>query len=116
NFVLQFCPTNPAEREVRARFAKLGIDAEGDFDAASLSAETRQAIMEGIADAWEEFAQYKKAELDTGKRTSADAFGTRAHMAGRYIDRMAGTVLGIYGNSKEEALYPAYFADSAGEL
>ncbi|MCB1008299.1 MAG: DUF1214 domain-containing protein [Acidobacteria bacterium] len=28
---------------------------------------------------------------------------------------MASAVLGIYGNSKEEALYPAYYVDSAGE-
>lgn len=28
---------------------------------------------------------------------------------------MAAAVLGIYGNSKEEALYPAYFVDSTGQ-
>jgi hypothetical protein len=28
---------------------------------------------------------------------------------------MAGAVLGIYGNSKEEAVYPIYFIDAAGE-
>lgn len=28
---------------------------------------------------------------------------------------MAGAVLGIYGNSREEAIYPAYFIDSTGQ-
>ena len=28
---------------------------------------------------------------------------------------MAGAVLGIYGNSKEEAMYPAYYTDAAGQ-
>jgi hypothetical protein len=28
---------------------------------------------------------------------------------------MAGAVFGIYGNSKEEAMYPAYFVDAAGQ-
>jgi hypothetical protein len=28
---------------------------------------------------------------------------------------MSGAVLGIYGNSKEEAMYPAYFSDSTGQ-
>ena len=29
--------------------------------------------------------------------------------------RMAGAVLGIYGNSKEEAIYPVYFVDADGQ-
>ena len=33
NFVLRFCPTNPAETELMARFAKLGLGAHGTFDA-----------------------------------------------------------------------------------
>jgi hypothetical protein len=28
---------------------------------------------------------------------------------------MSGAVLGIYGNAKEEAIYPVYFVDAAGE-
>ena len=28
---------------------------------------------------------------------------------------MTGAVLGIYGNSKEEAMYPAYYVDAAGQ-
>lgn len=31
-----------------------------------------------------------------------------------YLYRMAGAVLGIYGNSKQEAIYPAFSNDSAG--
>ena len=46
-------------------------------------------------------------------RTSADAFGTRDFLNGRYLDRMSGAVLGIYGNSKAEAIYPVYFVDEA---
>lgn len=114
NFVLQFCPTHPSEKDLRERFTKLGIGSSNPFDATKLSAEVRTAVEEGIADAWKEFADYKRNELDTGKRTSADGFGTRAHMKG-YIDRMSAAILGIYGNSKEEALYPVYFADSDGQ-
>jgi hypothetical protein len=32
-----------------------------------------------------------------------------------YAYRMAGAVLGIYANSKEEAMYPAYTVDSEGK-
>ena len=115
NFILQFCPTNPIETELRERFTKIGIEPGKAFDAAALTPEMRKAIEEGMADAWAEFESYKKNEIDTGKVSSADGFGTRAFLDGRYLDRMASAVLGIYGNSKEEALYPAYFVDADGQ-
>jgi hypothetical protein len=68
-----------------------------------------------MSDAWEEFADFKKAEVDTGKRTSADGFGTREYLKNDYLARMSSAVLGIYGNSKEEAFYPVYFVDAAGQ-
>jgi hypothetical protein len=114
NFTLQFCPTVPSEEELRARFAKLGIAPGKPFDAAKLSPELRQAVLDGMADAWKELEEFKKTSADTGKVTSGDVFGTRAFLKNNYLYRMAGAVLGIYGNSKEEAMYPAYFVDDAG--
>ena len=72
----------------------------------------RKAIADGMADAWAAFKSYKETELDTGKTTSADGFGTREFLNGDYMDRMAAAVLGIYGNSKDEAIYPVYFVDA----
>jgi hypothetical protein len=115
DFVLRFCPTHPTETELRARFGKIGIGAEQRFDAASLSPETRKAFEDGMADAWKTFADFKKTQLDTEKRTSGDLFGTRAYLKNDYLGRMAAAVLGIYGNSKDEALYPAYFVDANGQ-
>lgn len=34
---------------------------------------------------------------------------------GTYLYRMTGAALGVYGNSREEALYPAYAADATGQ-
>lgn len=113
DFVLQFAPTNPAETEIRARFAKLGIDGHGTFDAKKLSPELTKAVEAGMADAWAAFKTYKETEVDTGKQSSADGFGTRQFLNGNYMGRMSGAVLGIYGNSKDEALYPAYFVDAS---
>ena len=113
NFVLQFCPPNPAETEIMARFAKLGIGPHGTFDAKALSPEMLKAVEDGMADAWATFKEYKETELDTGKRTSADAFGAREFLNGDYLARFTAAVLGIYGNSKDEAIYPVYFTDSA---
>jgi hypothetical protein len=33
-----------------------------------------------------------------------------------YMARMASAVLGIYGNTKDEAMYPAYFRDADGDM
>jgi hypothetical protein len=112
NFILQYCPTNSIENAIMARFAKIGVGAGKSFDANSLTPEMQKALQDGMADAWTAFGELKETELDTGKRSSADAFGTREALDGRYIDRMSGAVLGIYGNSKQEAIYPAYFIDA----
>jgi hypothetical protein len=112
DFALQFAPVNPAEIEIRARFAELGLDGTGTFDAKKLSPELTQAVEAGMADAWATFKTYKETEVDTGKQSSADGFGTRQFLNGNYLARMSGAVLGIYGNSKDEALYPAYFIDA----
>jgi hypothetical protein len=112
NFVLQFCPTNPAEKTLMARFAKIGVGAGKTIDVNSLSPEMRKALEDGMADAWATFKEFKETQLDTGKKSSSDAFGTRAFLDGNYLDRMSGAVLGIYGNSKDEAIYPAYFVDA----
>ena len=107
NFVLQFCPTDPSETELMARFARIGVGAGKNFDASKLSPEMKEAIEQGMADAWADFAGLKK-QIDAGKVTSGDLFGTREYLKNNYLYRMAAAVLGIYGNSKQEAMYPVY--------
>jgi hypothetical protein len=114
NFVLQFCPTDPSETQLMACFARIGVGAGKTFDASKLSPEMKTAIEQGMADAWGDFASLKK-EMETGKVTFGDMFGTRAHLKNNYLYRMAGAVLGIYGNSKEEAIYLPYFTDADGQ-
>jgi hypothetical protein len=114
DFVLRFCPPHPSETELMARLAKLGIGAAKTFDARALSSETRKAVEDGMADAWKAFAAFKAAEIDTGKR-AGEGFGTRAQLKNDYMMRMTSAVLGIYGNSRDEAMYPVYFTDAAGQ-
>lgn len=113
NFVLRFCPTHPSEKELMARFASIGIGAGKNLEIAKLSPDARKALGDGMADAWKTFAEYKTTQLDTGKKASGDAFGTRAYLKNDYMSRMSGAILGIYGNSKAEAMYPVYFVDSS---
>ena len=115
NFVLRFAPVLPAEQAMRDRFATIGIGPDGSFEADKLSPEMRQAIEGGMADAWAEFNALKKDKIDTGQVGAADLFGTADYLAGNYLYRMAGAVLGIYGNSKDEAIYPGTSSDSTGQ-
>jgi hypothetical protein len=115
NFVLRFCPTHPSETELMARFAEIGIGAGKTFDATSLSPEMQTAIEDGMADALQEQAEFQRTQVDTLKVTPADCFGTREYLKNDYLRRMTGTVLGIYANSKDEAMYPLYLVDSDGQ-
>jgi hypothetical protein len=115
NFLLQFAPTHPGETDLMQRFARAGIGAGKPFDVAALTPAQLQAVQQGMADAWAEFARYKAEQIDTGKKSSADGFGTREFLRDDYLTRMSSAVLGIYGNSREEANYPAYFTDSEGK-
>ena len=74
----------------------------------------KKALRNGMADAWADFAAVKK-QIDAGEVTSADLFGTREYLKNNYLYRMAAAVLGLYGNSKEEAMYPAYYVDATGQ-
>jgi hypothetical protein len=112
NFLLQFCPTDPSETALMARFAKIGVGAGKTFDASKLSPEMTKAMEGGIADAWADFAGLVK-QFDAGKVTSGDVFGTRKYLKNNYLYRMGAAVMGIYGNSKLEAMYPVYGVDEA---
>ncbi|HEX9226358.1 MAG TPA: DUF1254 domain-containing protein, partial [Arthrobacter sp.] len=105
NFVLQFCPTHPSERDLMARFARIGVGAGKTFGAGKLSPEMKAAVEAGMADAWAEYAKLQK-RIDAKEVTSGDTFGTREFLQNNYLYRMGAAVLGIYGNSKQEAMYP----------
>jgi hypothetical protein len=115
NFIMQFTPTNPSETELMARFAKIGVGAGKTIDVGGLSPEIRTALEQGIADAWADLKNLETTKIDTGEVTSGDLFGTREYLKNNYLYRMAAAVLGIYGNSKQEAMYPVFAIDAEGQ-
>jgi len=114
NFYLQFCPAHPSEKEIRARFAKIGLGGGKSFDASTLTPETQKALTDGMADALTELDGIVK-RVAAGEVTSGDVFGTREFLQNNYLYRMAAAALGIYGNTKQEAMYPAYYVDGDGK-
>jgi hypothetical protein len=115
NFVLSYCPTLPSEKDLMRRFSRLNIGPGKNFDFQALSPELRKAVEEGIHDAWHRSFAELESQRIAGKLQSGDIVGSREHLAGNYLYRMAGTVYGIYGNSAEEALYSGFSMDNKGQ-
>ena len=111
NFMLQFCPTVPSEKDLMARFAKLNIGAGKAFDFTKLSPESQKAVTDGITDVGQD-AEALMKRVNAGEVTSADFFGTREFLKNNYLYRFLGAKLGLYGNSGAEAIYLPYFVDS----
>lgn len=115
NAALAWCPVDPSEVELRARFARIGVEGGEPFDTEALSPEMRSALEAGVADAWAAFDSLTANEIARGEVTSGDMFGTREFLENNYLYRMAGAVIGIWGNSREEAMYPIYKSDANGD-
>ncbi len=115
NFLLQFCPVDTSEVAVRERFTKIDVGAGLNFDPEKMTPEMKQAIQDGMGDALKQLAEFIKAKVATGIVTSGEVFGSRAFLKNNYLYRMAAAELGIYGNSKEEAMYPVYKLDAQGQ-
>jgi hypothetical protein len=114
NFLFQFCPPNTSEKELLARFAKLNIGPDQTFDFGKFPPEIQQAIKDGIKDSGPDVAAVAQ-KINTDAISSGDMFGARDFLKDNYLYRYVGAKLGLYGNSKQDALYFAYFADAKGQ-
>ena len=114
DFQLKYAPAMASEKDLRARFDSIGLTGDGTFNSANLSPEMQEAFKAGMADAWAEFDAFKKDKIDTGEVTSGAMFGTKEELNGNYLYRMAGAVIGIYANSRAEAMYPVLTTDADG--
>ncbi len=114
SFVLAHAPVLAADEDVRNRMAAIGVSGDVPFRPDAIELEVRQPLQDGMVDARTELASFVERELDTGQVTSADLFGTPEEMGANYLYRMAGAALGIYGNSKAEAIYPGFVTDDTG--
>jgi hypothetical protein len=108
NFLFQFCPPNPSEKDLLARFAQLNIGPGQTFDFNKFSPEIQQAITAGLKDYEADLAVVMK-KIETDQVSSGDMFGARDFLKDNYLYRFIGAKLGLYGNSKQDALYFAYF-------
>lgn len=106
NSLLQYASEDSSEKELRARFAKIGIVPGVSFDSSKHSPETIKAIEKGIAEAKQELEANLASLKDFG-----NLFGTRAELKNNYLNRAVAAAAGIYGNTKEEAVYTGSLND-----
>jgi len=116
DFLLDLMPVAAEDAAIRQRLLTASVGAPGKFEPKALPESDRAALLTGL-----QRGQKKLAELAVDTHflghevTAGDLFGSRAHLGGDVRRRDVGAMLGIYGNSREEALYPIYRTDSAGK-
>jgi hypothetical protein len=114
NFVLGFSPIHPSETKLMEEFAKLGIGPGQTFDVKAWPLEIQQAIAAGIADAWKDFEALGQ-QVARGEVSTSKFLGSREYLGNNYLYRMRATVTGLYGNDREETLYPPFYLDAQGQ-
>jgi hypothetical protein len=114
NFLLQFAPTVPAETELRAKFARIGIGPGLPYELPKVG-DAKVATELGIKEGYEAIdKQRNEIGKDVNGWRVGSAFGDRAFYNGNYTLRAAAALAGIYGNDAIEAMYPLAVTDSTG--
>ncbi|WP_040441195.1 DUF1254 domain-containing protein [Roseibium aggregatum] len=106
DFVLQFSPATPAEAEIRAKLARIGVGPGKSFQFKDLPLGHRIEIALGMRDGAEKVKEYLGQKLFKANGWSvSDLWGDAAFIDGDWIKRAAGASAGIYGNDAAEAVY-----------
>jgi hypothetical protein len=118
-FLLQFCPPvggAKAEAPLRARFARIGIEAGKPFPIEKMTPEQKEELKGGAVRGLEKIKRRVDAigTNENGWRVPTAGFGDRAAYKGDFTLRAAAAMAGIFGNSPAEALYPLLATDSHG--
>jgi len=116
DFALQFAPEQPAEKDIRARLASIGIGPGKTFNFKDLSLEDKAEILLGMkaGNGKVDAAVAAAGKAVNGWRVSS-LFGDSAFYNGDWLKRAAGARGGIYGNDAEEATYPLTRTDGDGQ-
>lgn len=113
---LEFVPQSAYDRETRGRLARLGIGAGGMVDPKNITAEERQAIVEGMKAGEAKIASYLASGMhDLNGWPTGSLFGNQAYYNGDWLRRAAAVKAGLYGNDAVEAVYPLTRVDATGK-
>ncbi len=113
NFIMQFTPPVPAEAEMRARFAKIGIEPGKPFDLDKLSVAQKAAVLLGMKAGQDKIDKQNLGNVQNGWNVSLFE-NNRTAIAGNWLKRAGIAKAGIYANDYFEALYPMTRKDQTG--
>ena len=122
DFALDLVSTHPDDMELVASFAKIGIGTTGAFSTSTLEPEFSDALESAVQQGFGDMRTLVEL-TSSDPMMSAKIFGTRAFLneaapamgqSNTYLPRATAALIGLYGNSGEEAVYPTYFVDNEG--
>ena len=106
-FALQFAPAGPEEKDIRAKLARLGIEAGKKFAFKDLSPEQQAQVGAGMKEGEAKIEEYlKSGQKNINGWKVGSLFGDSAFYNGDWLKRAAAAKAGIYGNDAAEAMYP----------
>ena len=108
NWMLQYMPPLDDERELRATFSAIGVEAAPDF--AEPEPEQRTALLQGM-----QAGQGAMVDHLRTVKSSGELFGSREFLGHNYLSRAVGAMVGILGNSAAEYLGIGYPGDANGQ-
>jgi hypothetical protein len=107
-FVLQFAPPGPDEKDIRVKLARIGVGAGKKFNLSDLSPEHKIEVDLGVKDGEDKVAEQVAAlSRKVNGWNVGSAFGDRDFYHGDWLLRAAAAKARIYGNDAVEAVYPA---------
>ncbi|NTX78837.1 DUF1254 domain-containing protein [Serratia proteamaculans] len=110
-FMLQHVKHNPADQKMYDALKQLGIGTDGKLDRASLSAEQKTALEQGIT-----LAQKEMKDVGDKTKDASKLFGTREKLKQDYLTRAMGVYLGIFGNTTDQSFYYSLLKDQNGQM
>jgi len=116
DFSLQFAPSGPEEKEIRAKLARIGVGPGKTFELKDLSPEHKAAVALGMKEGDDKADKYVATAMkNINGWNIGSLFGDRAFYKGDWLMRAGAAKAGIYGNDAIEAAYPLTRTDAAGE-
>jgi len=112
NLILTWTEIHPSEKDLFKEFSKIGIKSGKKVDLEGIDPEIKNAIEAGVDSAQVKIFdnRFNLGDFENGW-IKVNAYGNRDFHGDNYIRRATAGVLGIYGNSIEEAFYPTSFQD-----